>query len=172
MMRWCRDRYLLYLHFEKTALVKPLTSRPANSERYLVCIGLRCAPTSRVAARAAPAFASRNSHLASPAFVCRNSFCPSQLLHLSALPTSAALGACLACIRALGFVMCASLLGGGSERRPALVDFLLHINTLLDDSTADQRQYAQPPSRGPHMSHFREVGVPKSCRRAGVGRSG
>uniref|UniRef100_A0A7S4JDR9 Cap-specific mRNA (nucleoside-2'-O-)-methyltransferase 1 n=1 Tax=Guillardia theta TaxID=55529 RepID=A0A7S4JDR9_GUITH len=32
--------YLMSLHFEQTALVKPLTSRPANSERYLVCKGL------------------------------------------------------------------------------------------------------------------------------------
>ena len=33
--------YIMYLHFEKICLVKPLSSRPANSERYLVCLGLR-----------------------------------------------------------------------------------------------------------------------------------
>ena len=32
--------YLMSLAFERTCLCKPLTSRPANSERYLVCLGL------------------------------------------------------------------------------------------------------------------------------------
>ena len=31
--------YLLSLHFRRFAIVKPVTSRPANSERYLVCEG-------------------------------------------------------------------------------------------------------------------------------------
>ncbi|KAJ3092169.1 FtsJ methyltransferase domain-containing protein 2 [Quaeritorhiza haematococci] len=32
--------YLLYCHFDKIAIVKPFTSRPANSERYIVCRNL------------------------------------------------------------------------------------------------------------------------------------
>jgi cap1 methyltransferase len=32
--------YLLHLHFEKICLIKPHTSRPANSERYVVCKNL------------------------------------------------------------------------------------------------------------------------------------
>uniref|UniRef100_A0A665T9Y8 Cap-specific mRNA (nucleoside-2'-O-)-methyltransferase 1 n=1 Tax=Echeneis naucrates TaxID=173247 RepID=A0A665T9Y8_ECHNA len=33
--------YLLYLCFDRISLFKPLTSRPANSERYIVCRGLK-----------------------------------------------------------------------------------------------------------------------------------
>ncbi|KAG1960908.1 cap-specific mRNA (nucleoside-2'-O-)-methyltransferase 1 [Pimephales promelas] len=33
--------YLLYLCFERVSLFKPVTSRPANSERYVVCKGLK-----------------------------------------------------------------------------------------------------------------------------------
>ncbi|XP_056150595.1 cap-specific mRNA (nucleoside-2'-O-)-methyltransferase 1 [Lampris incognitus] len=33
--------YLLYLCFDRVALFKPVTSRPANSERYIVCRGLK-----------------------------------------------------------------------------------------------------------------------------------
>ncbi|XP_048830226.1 cap-specific mRNA (nucleoside-2'-O-)-methyltransferase 1-like isoform X1 [Brienomyrus brachyistius] len=33
--------YLLYLCFERVSLFKPITSRPANSERYVVCRGLK-----------------------------------------------------------------------------------------------------------------------------------
>ncbi|XP_041044066.1 cap-specific mRNA (nucleoside-2'-O-)-methyltransferase 1 [Carcharodon carcharias] len=33
--------YLLYMCFERVSLFKPVTSRPANSERYVVCRGLR-----------------------------------------------------------------------------------------------------------------------------------
>ncbi|KAJ3159238.1 FtsJ methyltransferase domain-containing protein 2 [Geranomyces michiganensis] len=33
--------YVLFRHFTKVAVVKPLTSRPANAERYIVCRGLR-----------------------------------------------------------------------------------------------------------------------------------
>ncbi|XP_067226545.1 cap-specific mRNA (nucleoside-2'-O-)-methyltransferase 1 [Chanodichthys erythropterus] len=33
--------YLLYLCFERISLFKPVTSRPANSERYVVCKGLK-----------------------------------------------------------------------------------------------------------------------------------
>ncbi|KAL7750211.1 Dynamin- GTPase protein [Sorochytrium milnesiophthora] len=33
--------YLLYRHFDDCAIVKPRTSRPANSERYLICRGLK-----------------------------------------------------------------------------------------------------------------------------------
>ncbi|XP_010732995.3 cap-specific mRNA (nucleoside-2'-O-)-methyltransferase 1 [Larimichthys crocea] len=33
--------YLLYLSFERISLFKPVTSRPANSERYVVCRGLK-----------------------------------------------------------------------------------------------------------------------------------
>ena len=33
--------YLMQQVFDKTCLCKPLTSRPANSERYLICIGLK-----------------------------------------------------------------------------------------------------------------------------------
>ncbi|XP_028996841.1 cap-specific mRNA (nucleoside-2'-O-)-methyltransferase 1 [Betta splendens] len=33
--------YLVYLCFERISLFKPLTSRPANSERYIVCRGLK-----------------------------------------------------------------------------------------------------------------------------------
>ncbi|GAA6234316.1 cap-specific mRNA (nucleoside-2'-O-)-methyltransferase 1 [Lates japonicus] len=33
--------YLLYLCFERISLFKPVTSRPANSERYIVCRGLK-----------------------------------------------------------------------------------------------------------------------------------
>lgn len=29
--------YLLYRNFEKVCLIKPYTSRPANSERYVIC---------------------------------------------------------------------------------------------------------------------------------------
>uniref|UniRef100_H3ADY8 Cap-specific mRNA (nucleoside-2'-O-)-methyltransferase 1 n=1 Tax=Latimeria chalumnae TaxID=7897 RepID=H3ADY8_LATCH len=34
--------YLLYCCFERISLFKPVTSRPANSERYVVCRGLKC----------------------------------------------------------------------------------------------------------------------------------
>jgi 23S rRNA U2552 (ribose-2'-O)-methylase RlmE/FtsJ len=33
--------YILYLHFEKISIVKPLSSRPGNSERYIVCLNLQ-----------------------------------------------------------------------------------------------------------------------------------
>ncbi|XP_062871033.1 cap-specific mRNA (nucleoside-2'-O-)-methyltransferase 1 [Trichomycterus rosablanca] len=33
--------YLLYLCFDRVSLFKPVTSRPANSERYIVCKGLK-----------------------------------------------------------------------------------------------------------------------------------
>jgi 23S rRNA U2552 (ribose-2'-O)-methylase RlmE/FtsJ len=33
--------YLLYLHFEKLSMIKPLSSRPANAEKYLVCKNLQ-----------------------------------------------------------------------------------------------------------------------------------
>uniref|UniRef100_A0AAY4B6B1 Cap-specific mRNA (nucleoside-2'-O-)-methyltransferase 1 n=1 Tax=Denticeps clupeoides TaxID=299321 RepID=A0AAY4B6B1_9TELE len=33
--------YLMYLCFERISLFKPVTSRPANSERYLICRGLK-----------------------------------------------------------------------------------------------------------------------------------
>jgi len=33
--------FLMHQVFDKTCLCKPLTSRPANSERYLVCMGLK-----------------------------------------------------------------------------------------------------------------------------------
>ena len=33
--------YLLYTHFERIAIVKPLTSRPANGERFILCENLR-----------------------------------------------------------------------------------------------------------------------------------
>lgn len=33
--------YLLYLSFDRISLFKPVTSRPANSERYIVCRGLK-----------------------------------------------------------------------------------------------------------------------------------
>ncbi|XP_043916302.1 cap-specific mRNA (nucleoside-2'-O-)-methyltransferase 1 [Protopterus annectens] len=33
--------YLLYCCFERISLFKPLTSRPANSERYIICRGLK-----------------------------------------------------------------------------------------------------------------------------------
>ncbi|KAM3861158.1 cap-specific mRNA (nucleoside-2'-O-)-methyltransferase 1 [Diretmus argenteus] len=33
--------YLLYLCFDRVSLFKPITSRPANSERYIVCRGLK-----------------------------------------------------------------------------------------------------------------------------------
>jgi cap1 methyltransferase len=33
--------YLLYRCFRRVALFKPVTSRPANSERYVICQGLR-----------------------------------------------------------------------------------------------------------------------------------
>ena len=38
--------YLMYQSFEQVALIKPVTSRPANSERYIVCRGKRadCMP--------------------------------------------------------------------------------------------------------------------------------
>ena len=32
--------HLLYLHFEKISICKPYSSRPANSERYIVCLNL------------------------------------------------------------------------------------------------------------------------------------
>jgi cap1 methyltransferase len=35
--------YILYRHFQRVSLFKPHTSRPANSERYFVCEGLRTA---------------------------------------------------------------------------------------------------------------------------------
>ncbi len=31
--------YLLYIQFEAVSIVKPVQSRPANSERYIVCTG-------------------------------------------------------------------------------------------------------------------------------------
>jgi 23S rRNA U2552 (ribose-2'-O)-methylase RlmE/FtsJ len=33
--------YLLYLHFQKISIIKPLSSRSGNSERYLVCLNLQ-----------------------------------------------------------------------------------------------------------------------------------
>ena len=33
--------YFLYLHFEEFAIIKPNQSRPANSERYVVCRGFK-----------------------------------------------------------------------------------------------------------------------------------
>ncbi|KAL6049228.1 Cap-specific mRNA (nucleoside-2'-O-)-methyltransferase 1 [Balamuthia mandrillaris] len=33
--------YVLYQHFEQFSLIKPFASRPANSERYIVCKGLK-----------------------------------------------------------------------------------------------------------------------------------
>lgn len=33
--------YILYVHFDEFSVVKPYSSRPANSERYVVCKGLR-----------------------------------------------------------------------------------------------------------------------------------
>lgn len=33
--------YLMYRAFDKIAIHKPVTSRPANSERYIICKGLR-----------------------------------------------------------------------------------------------------------------------------------
>ena len=33
--------YIIYRYFDQLAIVKPLTSRAINSERYLVCKGLR-----------------------------------------------------------------------------------------------------------------------------------
>lgn len=33
--------YILYKHFEKICIIKPYTSRPANSERYIVCFNLQ-----------------------------------------------------------------------------------------------------------------------------------
>ncbi|KAK2113877.1 Cap-specific mRNA (nucleoside-2'-O-)-methyltransferase 1 [Saguinus oedipus] len=33
--------YVLYFRFERVCLFKPITSRPANSERYVVCKGLK-----------------------------------------------------------------------------------------------------------------------------------
>ena len=33
--------YLMYLCFDRICLHKPVTSRPANSERYMVCEGAR-----------------------------------------------------------------------------------------------------------------------------------
>ncbi|EFC48164.1 predicted protein [Naegleria gruberi] len=33
--------YILYQNYEKVMIVKPLSSRPANSERYVICKGLR-----------------------------------------------------------------------------------------------------------------------------------
>ena len=36
--------YAVGVHFERVALVKPVSSRPANSERYLVCKSLRSSP--------------------------------------------------------------------------------------------------------------------------------
>ncbi|KAJ3332131.1 FtsJ methyltransferase domain-containing protein 2 [Kappamyces sp. JEL0680] len=33
--------YLLYLYFERISICKPFSSRPANSERYLVCLNLQ-----------------------------------------------------------------------------------------------------------------------------------
>ncbi|KAI8821473.1 FtsJ-like methyltransferase-domain-containing protein [Fimicolochytrium jonesii] len=40
--------YILYRMFEKIAIVKPFTSRPANSERYIVCRSLRAKPNAQV----------------------------------------------------------------------------------------------------------------------------
>lgn len=36
--------FLMYNCFEKIAILKPNTSRPANSERYLICYGLKLCP--------------------------------------------------------------------------------------------------------------------------------
>ncbi|CAG8476762.1 6581_t:CDS:10 [Funneliformis caledonium] len=33
--------WILYRHFEKICIIKPLSSRPANSERYIICQNLR-----------------------------------------------------------------------------------------------------------------------------------
>eukprot|EP00727_Mastigamoeba_balamuthi_P003481 m51a1_g1313 hypothetical protein (1115) ;mRNA; f:218276-221752 len=33
--------FVMYMSFDRVSVVKPVTSRPANSERYLVCCGLR-----------------------------------------------------------------------------------------------------------------------------------
>ncbi|CAG8806403.1 18064_t:CDS:2, partial [Gigaspora rosea] len=33
--------WILYRHFEKICIIKPLPSRPANSERYIICRNLR-----------------------------------------------------------------------------------------------------------------------------------
>eukprot|EP01134_Creolimax_fragrantissima_P002553 CFRG2553T1 len=33
--------YVMYKHFNKICILKPFTSRPANSERYIICIGLK-----------------------------------------------------------------------------------------------------------------------------------
>ncbi|CAG8696690.1 5585_t:CDS:10 [Cetraspora pellucida] len=33
--------WILYRHFEKICIIKPLSSRPANSERYIICRNLR-----------------------------------------------------------------------------------------------------------------------------------
>lgn len=33
--------YILYLHFEKISIVKPFSSRSANSERYIICMNLQ-----------------------------------------------------------------------------------------------------------------------------------
>ena len=39
--------YLLYLHYEKFEIYKPITSRPTNSERYIICSGFKgCQMTS------------------------------------------------------------------------------------------------------------------------------
>ncbi|GMR30626.1 hypothetical protein PMAYCL1PPCAC_00821, partial [Pristionchus mayeri] len=40
--------YLMYACYEKVSIHKPHTSRPANSERYIVCKGLRAEPARRV----------------------------------------------------------------------------------------------------------------------------
>lgn len=40
--------YLMYACYEKISIHKPHTSRPANSERYIVCKGLRAEPAKRV----------------------------------------------------------------------------------------------------------------------------
>lgn len=33
--------YILYCHFDSISIIKPLSSRPANSERYIICKGLK-----------------------------------------------------------------------------------------------------------------------------------
>ncbi|KNC85528.1 hypothetical protein SARC_02289 [Sphaeroforma arctica JP610] len=33
--------YVMYKHFDEVCILKPFTSRPANSERYIICLGLK-----------------------------------------------------------------------------------------------------------------------------------
>lgn len=40
--------YILHLHFERISLLKPFSSRPANSEKYLVCKNLELLGTSEM----------------------------------------------------------------------------------------------------------------------------